>query len=141
VKISAKIDYACKAMIELSLHWPNGSPLQISMIAKRQDIPLKFLTHILINLKQLGFVTSSRGKSGGYLLAKKPGDIRLSDLISGMGGLGFIGAPPAGKKKTHVLDVIWQDVNAAVLEKMDEITLETITDRVRSQNKTLMFEI
>lgn len=141
MKISSKLDYACKAVVELSLHWPNTTPLQINTIAQRQNVPVKFLTHILINLKQLGFVNSIRGKNGGYLLAKKPEELRLSDLVGGMGGVGFIGTPYIGKRKNHVLDIIWQEVNAAVLEKLDEITFEVIADRIRSQSKILMFDI
>lgn len=69
MKISAKIDYACRALlIELGLHWPDNRPMQVSAIAKRQKIPMNFLVHILITLKELGYVDSIRGKSGGYVL-------------------------------------------------------------------------
>src|SRR2546427_7062657 len=89
MKISAKIDYACRALIELALHWPDRTPLQIRTIAKRQKIPIKFLVHILIHLKQLGLTQSVRGKSGGYVLAQSPTNIKLNMIIKSFGGLGY----------------------------------------------------
>jgi Rrf2 family protein len=71
MKLSAKSDYALRAILELSLHWPKNEPLSLTTIAKRQQIPLKFLSHILLHLKDIGLVHSLRGKEGGYLLAKR----------------------------------------------------------------------
>ena len=81
MKISAKIDYACRALLELSLHWPSQEPLQVDQIAQRQRVPVKFLTQILIHLKQVGYVESVRGKKGGYLLRKLPKEIKLNDIM------------------------------------------------------------
>lgn len=141
MKISAKIDYACRALIELSLHWPNTVPLQINIIAERQKIPIKFLTHILINLKQLGYVDSVRGKNGGYLSSKAPKDIKLSDLIIRFGGLASMNKDIRNIKKVHILDAIWLELDEAIIRKLDELNFEKICDRVRSQNRTLVFDI
>ena len=141
MKISAKIDYACRALIELSLHWPNTVPLQINIIAERQKIPIKFLTHILINLKQLGYVDSVRGKNGGYLSSKAPKDIKLSDLIIRFGGLASMSKDVRSIKKVHILDAIWQELDEAIIRKLDELNFEKICDRVRSQNRTVVFDI
>ena len=97
MKISAKIDYACRALLELALHWPNSTPMQVAAIAKRQRIPMNFLVHILITLKELGYVDSVRGKNGGYVLVKHPQDVRLSAVIKNFGGLGL-----SSEKKTRV---------------------------------------
>ena len=70
MKISAKTDYACKAIFELVMHWPKPEPLAINVIARSQRIPIKFLTHILLQLKTMGMVESIRGQRGGYLLVK-----------------------------------------------------------------------
>src|SRR6267142_1058623 len=99
MKISAKIDYACRALLELGLHWPNTTPMQVGAIAKHQKIPMNFLVHILITLKEAGYVDSIRGKSGGYVLIKAPQDIRLGDVIKNFGGLGLSDGPR--KKNTH----------------------------------------
>ena len=95
MNISAKTEYACRALLELSLQWPNVAPRQIADIAVRQKMPTKFLIHILIALKGLGFVDSSRGKSGGYYLTASPQTIKLVDVIRHFGG---IGSADAGRK-------------------------------------------
>ena len=85
MKISAKMDYACRALLELALHWPDLTPMQISEIAKRQEIPIKFLVHIMIHLKERGYVNSVRGNKGGYLLAKAPAEIHFGEVIENLG--------------------------------------------------------
>ncbi len=144
MKISAKMDYACRAVLELSLHWPNTAPLQIQTIAQRQDIPIKFLNQILIHLKQSGCVDSIRGKSGGYLLRNAPREIRLSDIIKNSGGLEPSAAhrhPVSPNMSRHALEGIWQELDDVVLEKLQGIDFEAICHRVRSQEKALIFEI
>jgi len=142
MKISAKIDYACRALLELSLHWPNTSPLQINTIAKRQNIPVKFLTHILINLKQLGLVQSVRGQSGGYRLVKEPKAIKLSELVGNFDGT--ISQSLQGKdnlSQRHVLNSVWREIDEIILKTMDNINFETICNRKRSKDNVVMFEI
>lgn len=142
MKISAKIDYACRALIELGLHWPNTSPMQVAQIARRQKIPMGFLVHILITLKQLGYVDSIRGKSGGYVLVKFPQQIRLGDVIRQFGGFGL-----SSDKKTriirhqHVMESVWQDLDDALLEAIDSVTLEAICNRERGRGGSLTYEI
>ena len=65
MKVSAKMDYAVRALMELGSHWPYAHPRQISDISIKAGVPQKFLIHILISLKGLGYVHSIRGKSGG----------------------------------------------------------------------------
>lgn len=141
MKISAKIDYACRALLELSLHWPDPSPLTIQEIAKRQKIPIKFLVHILINLKQLDFLESIRGKKGGYVLRKNPREIKLSSVIRNFGGLGFSSSEERKHKDQHVMDAIWREIDRTVLNAVEQINFETIAQRSQSKNKTIMYEI
>ncbi len=82
MNISAKTEYACLAIMELAAHYGSGKPLQIGVIAKRHGIPPRFLVQILLQLKGAGFVSSTRGASGGYQLIKDPADITLADVMS-----------------------------------------------------------
>ena len=142
MKVSAKIDYACRALIELSLRWPDTSPVQIPEIARRQKIPMKFLVHILISLKQLGLVESVRGKKGGYMLMKPPQEIKLSDIIKNFGGLGHaIGFDGNKKEPRQVMDAIWQEIDRTLWHMMEAINLETIANRQRSQGNAVLYEI
>lgn len=142
MRISAKIDYACKALLELSLHWPNNVPLHINEIALTQQIPMKFLTQILLHLKQIGYVQSVRGKKGGYLLSKAPQKIRLSELVEHLGGIGFSAAEnKQNDNSEHTMDVVWNEIDQAVLKTMDEFNFEMISDRKRTHDRSFMFQI
>lgn len=142
MKISAKIDYACRALLALALHWPNTTPLQIHVIAKRQDIPIKFLTQILINLKQMGYVKSIRGKSGGYLLSQAPEMIQLGEVVQQMSPAKTgRDLPDVSQEKKHVMSLVWAEVDVALAEVMQKITFESIAQRQRHQDNIVMFEI
>ena len=138
MKHSAKIDYACKAIIELGCHWPNQAPMQIQTIAQRQNIPLEFLTQILINLKQLGAVESLRGKTGGYLLAKAPKEIRLVDILRAFNGLD-------GTKKlssnAHVMDQVWKEIDSTLCGTLEKINFEMICNRNHRKDNVMTYEI
>jgi len=140
MKISAKIDYACRALLELALHWPNTVPMQVSAIAKRQKIPINFLVHILITLKDAGFVDSVRGKSGGYVLIKTPQDIRLGEVIKNFGGLGFSDGVRKAKN-SHVMDTVWRDIDKTVMQAINDITLDVLCTRERNRGNAIMYEI
>jgi Rrf2 family protein len=79
VNISVKSEYALRAVLDLASQ-PLDQPVKIGDIAKRQNIPYKFLQLILADLKQAGIVESRRGVEGGYLLARPPESVRVGDI-------------------------------------------------------------
>lgn len=85
MKISFRGDYALKALLDLALHYSKGV-VKIQDMAKRQDIPFKYLEQILLMLKNAGYVKSQRGAKGGYHLAKEPKDITLGEIVRLMEG-------------------------------------------------------
>ncbi|MDD5450014.1 MAG: Rrf2 family transcriptional regulator, partial [Candidatus Omnitrophica bacterium] len=80
MRITYKGDYALKAILDLSVNYGKGV-ITIHDLAKRADVPIKFLEQVLLDLKRGGFVESRRGKSGGYLLSKPPANITAGDII------------------------------------------------------------
>ena len=84
MRISAKVDYAVRAAIELAA--VGGEPIKGEAIADAQDIPLKFLENILGELKHTGIVSSRRGAQGGYWLAKTADDVSLADIVRAVEG-------------------------------------------------------
>ena len=70
VKVSAKSDYAVRALLELAV--AGEGPVKGERLAQAQEIPLKFLENILIDLRHAGIVRSQRGAEGGYWLARRP---------------------------------------------------------------------
>ena len=135
--VSAKCDYACRALLELSLHWPNTDPLPINVIAERQGIPVKYLVQILIDLKNMGLVKSIRGKEGGYVLAKAPNTITLREIIEHIEG-SLLGITDSAKKGSIFLP-IWIEVERALNDVLEKFTFEDIANKVREMS--LMYQI
>lgn len=80
MRISAKSDYAIRAMAELATHYDTGA-VKAEDIADAQDIPLNFLLGILRELRNGQLVRSVRGREGGYMLSRAPAQIALADVI------------------------------------------------------------
>jgi Rrf2 family protein len=78
--LNQKSKYALQALGYLAAHQHKG-PVLMPVIAEKKRIPLRFLENIMHELKQEGFLTSFRGRHGGYKLAKPPEEIRLADII------------------------------------------------------------
>ena len=86
MRISAKAEYACLAVIELAESATGRSPRRIRDIAQAQNIPLPYLIKILLELKAAGLVQSARGSEGGYQLARSPSEISVADVIVAVEG-------------------------------------------------------
>src|SRR3954454_25243529 len=84
MRISAKVDYAVRAALELAA--AGGDPIKGEAIADAQDIPLRFLQNILGELKHTGIVASRRGAQVGYWLAKPAEDVSLADIVRAVEG-------------------------------------------------------
>jgi Rrf2 family protein len=85
VRISAKVDYAVRAMCELAAH-DRATPLKAEQMAAAQEIPLSFLENILVDLKRAELVRSLRGQVGGYRLGRAAETISIADIIRAVEG-------------------------------------------------------
>ena len=82
MKISKKSEYALKALIELAIDHDRGNDIMlINDVAKRKEIPKKYLEQILLSLRNAGILVSKRGVGGGYSLSRSPEDISLGEII------------------------------------------------------------
>ncbi len=86
MKLSAKTEYACLAMLELAAAYQRGEQVQIRRLAEEHGIPSRFLVQILLQLKSASLVASTRGAAGGYRLARSPSEITLAEVIEVMEG-------------------------------------------------------
>ena len=87
MRLTKRGEYALRALIDLGIARELGRPMvQIAELARKENIPIKFLEAILVQLKQEGYLASRRGKQGGYFLAKPAGSIRIGDVIRKMEG-------------------------------------------------------
>jgi len=84
VRVSAKVDYGLRAMVELAAAPPGF--VTSSELATAQEIPPKFLETILLQLRHAGLITSQRGAEGGHRLARAPEEISVADVIRALEG-------------------------------------------------------
>jgi Rrf2 family protein len=129
VRISAKVDYAVRAAIELAA--ARDDPVKGDVIAEAQDIPLKFLENILGELKHSGIVGSRRGAQGGYWLAKPADQVVLADIVRAVEGpLATVRgeSPDSLKYKggAKPLQQVWIALRANLRAVMDEVTLADV---------------
>ena len=128
MRLSAKADYACRAMAELAAGTP---PTKAERLATAQDIPLKFLENILLDLKHAGLVESQRGGDGGYWLARDAAEITLADVIRAVEGpLAYVrGQRPESLDYVGVAEPlrdVWVALRANVRSVLESVTLNQI---------------
>jgi Rrf2 family transcriptional regulator, cysteine metabolism repressor len=147
VRISAKGEYALKALLDLALK--DGEQLQpIQDIAARQGIPQRYLEQVLLQLKRAGFLESRRGSAGGYRLSRPTEQVTVGAVLRAVEGSGAA-AEPASRRVRHDRDPaadlvdLWQEIADAVAAVVDRITLEDLRRRAeeRRSSARLMYHI
>ena len=128
MKISAKAEYACLAMLALARQGPDDPPIRIRAISEAYNIPERYLVQILLQLKGTGLVASTRGALGGYRLSRPAGSIALSAVLAAIDGPD---TPPreALKPGARVLALVWEDVRAAERSVLEKTTIADLADR------------
>src|SRR5512137_64369 len=86
MRVSKKTDYALRALFTLVDHFGSG-PIPIRELARRNDVPKKFLEQIMLALKERGWVSSQTGLRGGYHLAKVPDKITMGEVVRHFDGI------------------------------------------------------
>ncbi len=134
--MSTRGDYASRALLSLALHGGDGNPTSVRDIAERTGLPQPYLEQILLALKGAGLVRSKRGVGGGYVLARPPSAITLSQIVSAVDGpivAGDFGEPHQNGACDHegqcVLLTIWADVGEHLRQHLDSYTLADIAAR------------
>lgn len=144
MKLSTRTRYGIRAVLELAKNYGQG-PVQLKIIARHQGISVKYLEQLMAMLKSAGIVGSIRGSKGGYILAKSPDQIRLSDCFNCLEG--------------HVITVecvendnycprtcdciareVWAEVQKAVMTVLESMTLQSLLDKAK-HDKTLHYQI
>jgi Rrf2 family protein len=130
VHVTAKADYAVRAVIELAGSG-QGSPRKVDEVAKAQSIPVSFLENILTQLRSAGIVRSQRGPDGGYWLAKPPEEVNLAQIIRAVEGplVGVRGQRPeeveyAGSAES--LKQVWVALRANLRKVLENVTVADV---------------
>ena len=141
MKISAKTEYACIAMLELAAQYGTGEPVRIRKIAERHNVPPRFLVQILLQLKGAGLVASVRGAAGGYHLLKPPQEISLGQVMEVIEGAGDENGQTSSASPdsptVKVLLAAWQEVSLMQRKMLDGMTLADLLERVKAQDEQM----
>jgi Rrf2 family protein len=142
VRVSAKSDYAVRALLELAQ--AGDGPVKGERLAQAQGIPLKFLENILIDLRHAGIVRSQRGAEGGYWLARPSDSITVGEAIRAVDGplASVRGEAPEDLDydgAAEHLPTVWIAVRASLRTVVDELTLaDVVAGRLPNHLKRLI---
>ena len=145
LKISQKLEYAMRAMIELALRKDEGVLVPAREIAEAQQIPLRFLEQQLGALNKAGLVESFRGAGGGCRLAKEPTEIRVADIADAIEGQLFPMFCLEPSDHTCFADSqcglqgFWGDVARAIQRVFEETTVAGLVGRYRRSTGPTVF--
>lgn len=135
MRVTHKTDYALKTLLDLAIN-RNSGVVQVADIARRQDIPVKFLEQILLILKRAGFVASKRGQKGGYYLAMEPSRITMAAVVRLTEG--FLSPITCVSRHSYSkcddepmcpFCEVWADIRDYVAGKLEGLTISDMCDR------------
>ena len=132
MRVSAKVDYALRALLELAAAPPG--PVKGERLAKAQDIPPKFLENILTELRHAEIVASQRGVDGGYRLAKPAAEVSVADVVRALEGpiASVRGVRPEEVAYTgpaRSLQPLWIELRASMRDVLEQTTLADLVAR------------
>ncbi|MBD3562798.1 Rrf2 family transcriptional regulator, partial [Planktothrix sp. FACHB-1355] len=131
-ELSCKSEYALLALLELTIHYQSGEPLQIRQIAAQQNIPDRYLEQLLATLRRCGLVRSQRGAKGGYVLGREPWKITLLDVVYCLEGQDSQPSERDSAPKTlesAVVREIWQEGLQAANSVLQKYTLQDLREK------------
>jgi Rrf2 family protein len=139
MKLSTRGRYGTRVLLDLALHQGEG-PVLLRDIAQRQEIPPKYLEHVITPLIAGGMVRSARGAGGGVSLAKAPEDIKLSEAIKLLEGqialVDCVTNPEiCSRSELCVTRDIWCEVKEAMNGVLDSTTLQDLLERHRKKEQ------
>jgi Rrf2 family protein len=138
--ISARVHYACLAMLELAIRGRESTPVAAAEIAQRHGVPGPFLVQILRTLRAAGWVQSTRGSQGGYRLSIDPARVTLLDIAEAVGcqeaGCHTEGgATPAD----DLLQEFWDQAADAWRQILGRARLSDLVERCRHGEATMFY--
>jgi len=135
MKLSTRTRYGMRAVIELAQH-EEKRPLQLKVIAERQDISVKYLEQLMSMLRSSGLLRSIRGAKGGYILARPPEQINLSEIFRCLEGSVTTAectenSDYCERSADCVARDVWIEVEAAIQKILRSITLADMVKRAK----------
>lgn len=141
MRISTRGQYGARALVDLAIHYGEGSVL-LKDVARRQDISMRYLQHLLTPLINAGIVKSVRGAHGGVALGRAPEEINLGEVIELLEGsiapVECVDDPSSCDKTSGcVTREVWIDLKKAIGGVLDSTTLKQLAERQKEKQRAL----
>lgn len=144
MKVSMKLDYGVRVLVELAQHYGKGV-VAASEIAKRQGIPEPYLDQLLSGLRRAGLVKSKRGPAGGHMLARPPEQVNLGEVLAALDGSASprcIAQPEHCERSTICVQRdVWQTVEEATRKLLQATTLGQLAQLQERRQEGSMYYI
>ncbi|MHC4479531.1 MAG: RrF2 family transcriptional regulator [Planctomycetota bacterium] len=137
MKLSTRVRYGCRAMVDLALH-QDGGPVALEVVAQDQQIPERYLAKIIQDLRRRGLIRSVRGAYGGYLLSRPASEISLLDVWEALEGP-FVPVECLDNPNTCemvgecVTREVWNKVREAIVDVLESENLAGLVERYRGK--------
>lgn len=133
MRVSAKSDYALRALIEMAAR-TDGPAISAEELGKLQDIPRNFLQAILADLRRAGVVLSQRGQSGGWRLARPAAEVSVADVIRAVDGplVSVYGLRPEAveyNEKAEPLQQVWIAARRSLRDVFEHVSIQELADQ------------
>ncbi len=132
MRVSAKSDYALRALIELAARADSGA-VSAEELGRAQEIPHNFLQAILADLRRAGIVISQRGQSGGWRMARPPEDVSVADVIRAVDGplVSVYGLRPesvAYNESAEILQHVWIAARSSLRDVFEKVSIKALAE-------------
>ncbi|HEX7739157.1 MAG TPA: Rrf2 family transcriptional regulator [Marmoricola sp.] len=133
MRVSAKSDYALRALIEITLR-EGGRPVSAEELGRVQEIPHGFLQAILGDMRRAGIVMSQRGQSGGWKLARAASEVSVADVIRAVDGplVSVYGMRPEAvsyQGAAEVLQLVWIAARSSLRDVFETVTIQALAEK------------
>ena len=132
MRVSAKSDYALRALIEMASR-ADGRAVSAEELGRLQDIPHGFLQAILADLRRAGIVLSQRGQAGGWRMAKEPASVTVADVIRAVDGplVSVHGTRPEAvsyNSSAEALQLVWIAARSSLREVCEQVSIQALVE-------------
>jgi len=144
MRISTKGEYGLLALLDVAMQ-PEGTPVQVAQIARRQRIPKQYLDQLMLSLKRAGIVASVRGRQGGYRLARPATSITLLDAMTALEGplenVNFVDTSRRVHGTRRVLRGVWEKLSSQSIKLLKSKSLAEICAESAEGTGGFIYEI
>lgn len=136
MKVSTRVEYGLIALTDIVLYGENGETVSAPDIAQRENISHKYLEHILLLLRQAGFITAQKGLRGGYALARPADKISMSDVLNALDNsilAEMDEVDSEGGLRSVIKDCFWEKINSNLNQYTGGMKLSEFAGQCRSR--------